>query len=133
MPFLCQPLQFFLTHRVLLWKALGVVRSGAQGKGVVNGSLARPVPNAPEAALWVALTELFQGEPATRAKNPGHVRGSKPVAEVYIAARVVGWIIRYSFCFCLYVAAAAKHPSTFSWPRSSESTAIEKTNLRTDT
>jgi len=34
-----QPLRFFLTHRALLWKAVGVLRSGAQGKGVVNGSL----------------------------------------------------------------------------------------------
>lgn len=56
--------------------------------------LARPVPNAPVAALWVVLTALFHGEPATRAGNPGFARGSKPVAEVYTAARVVGWLIR---------------------------------------
>ena len=34
-----QPLRVFLTHRALLWKAVGVLRSGAQGKGVVNGSI----------------------------------------------------------------------------------------------
>jgi len=34
-----QPLRFFLTHRALLWKAVGVLRSGAQGKDGVNGSL----------------------------------------------------------------------------------------------
>ena len=37
---------------------------------------------------------LFHGEPATRAGNPGFARGSKPVAEVYTAARAVEWLIR---------------------------------------
>lgn len=50
--------------------------------------------NAPVAALWVVLTALFHGEPATRAGNPGFDRGSKPVAEVYTAARAVEWLIR---------------------------------------
>ena len=56
--------------------------------------LARPAPNAPVATLWVVLTALFHGEPATRAENPGFARGSKPVAEVYTAARAVEWLIR---------------------------------------
>ncbi len=55
--------------------------------------LARPAPDAPVATLWVLLKELFHGEPATRAGNPGVARGSKPVAEVYTAARAVEWLI----------------------------------------
>ena len=57
--------------------------------------LARPAPDAPVATLWVVLTALFHGEPATRAGNPGFARGSKPFAEVYTAARLVEWLIRY--------------------------------------
>ena len=56
--------------------------------------LAGPAPDAPVATLWVALTALFHGKPATRAGNPGFARGSKPVAEVYSAARAVEWLIR---------------------------------------
>ncbi len=47
--------------------------------------------------LWVLLTVHFPGEPATRAGNPGIARGSKPVAEVYTAARAVEWLIRLTF------------------------------------
>ena len=50
--------------------------------------------DAPVATLWVLLTALFHREPATRAGNPGFARGSKPVAEVYTAARAVEWLIR---------------------------------------
>ncbi len=57
--------------------------------------LGRPTPDAPVATLWVVLTALFHGEPATRAGNPEFARGSKPVAEVYTAARAVEWLIRY--------------------------------------
>ena len=56
---------------------------------------AQPAPNAPVATLWGLLTALFHGEPATRAGNPGFARGSKPVAEVYTAARAVEWLIRW--------------------------------------
>ena len=55
---------------------------------------AQPAPNAPVATLWGLLTAHFHGEPATRAGNPGLARGSKPVAEVYTAARAVEWLIR---------------------------------------
>ena len=58
--------------------------------------LARPAPDAPVATLWSLLTALFHGEPATRAGNLGFARGSKPVAEVYTAARAVEWLIRLS-------------------------------------
>lgn len=51
--------------------------------------LVRHAPDAPVAPLWVLLTALFHVEPAPRAENPGFARGSKPVAEVYIAARAV--------------------------------------------
>ena len=50
--------------------------------------------DAPIATRWVVLAALFHGEPATRAGNPGFARGSKPVAEVYTAARAVEWLIR---------------------------------------
>ncbi len=59
--------------------------------------LARPAPDAPVAAQWVLLTALFHGEPATRTRNPGIARGSKPVAEVYTAARAVEWLIRLNW------------------------------------
>ena len=54
-------------------------------------------PQAAVAMLWVLLTVHFPGEPATRAGNPGIARGSKPVAEVYTAARAVEWLIRLTF------------------------------------
>ena len=57
--------------------------------------LAKPAPDAPVATVGVVLTVNFHGEPATRAGNPGFARGSRPVAEVYTAARVVEWRIRY--------------------------------------
>lgn len=40
-------------------------------------------------------TGLFHGEPATRAGNPGFAQGSKPVPELYTAARAVEWPIRF--------------------------------------
>ena len=57
-------------------------------------SISASAPDAPVATLWVLLTALFHGEPATRAGNPGVARGSKPVADVYTAARAVEWHIR---------------------------------------
>ena len=56
--------------------------------------LARPEPDAPVDTLWVLLTAFLHGEPAPRAGNPGFARGSRPVAEVYTAARTVEWLIR---------------------------------------
>ena len=46
---------------------------------------------------WVLLTAFLHGEPAPRAGNPGFVRGSRPVAEGYIAPRAVEWLIRKLF------------------------------------
>ena len=56
--------------------------------------LARPEPDAPVETLWVLLTAFLHGEPAPRAGNSGFARGSRPVAEVYTAARAVEWLIR---------------------------------------
>ena len=55
-----------------------------------------PAPNAPVATLWVVLTVLLHGDPATRAGNPGFARASKPVAEAYTAARAVEWLTRFT-------------------------------------
>jgi hypothetical protein len=46
----------------------------------------------PEAA---ALLDAIQSKPATRAGNAVFARGSKPIAEVYTAARAVEWLIRW--------------------------------------
>ena len=55
---------------------------------------AQPAPTHPSQRYGFCLRRFFHGEPATRAGNPGFARGSKPVAEVYTAARVVVWLIR---------------------------------------
>ena len=51
-------------------------------------------PGIPGAALLALPTAHFHGEPVTRAGNPGFARGSKPVAELFTAARAVEWLIR---------------------------------------
>ncbi len=53
-------------------------------------------PGIPGAALLALPTAHFHGEPVTRAGNPGFARGSKPVAELFTAARAVEWLIRLS-------------------------------------
>ena len=50
--------------------------------------LARPAPDARVATLWVVLTALFHGEPATRAGNPAFPRNLKPVPGCDTAACV---------------------------------------------
>lgn len=54
---------------------------------------------------------LFHGEPATRAGNPGFARGSKPVAEVYTAARAVEWPIRGVYRFLKMMSCIPFSPS----------------------
>jgi len=51
-------------------------------------------PTHPSQRYGLCLLRFFHGEPATRAGNQGIARGSKPVAEVYTAARVGEWLIR---------------------------------------
>ncbi len=71
-----QPLRSLFTHRALLWKALGVLRSGAQGKGVVHGSLTLFLDNGGHVQCVSILVTL----PHDGAVMEGYLKFSYPKA-----------------------------------------------------